>query len=198
MNEAETEKKAEDRGWLRAWRVLRELTQEQRDKIRKSLDFTYAADAKGKPFAEAWEIVDTDRVGLVARLHTTWEMIHPSEYITWRKSLIRAMQQEGHDIAPDTELKEAERRYVALMHGKELKAYEVPSVDKNAVPETISALIDLYYGNDGQKVRALAVLGKHLSSFTDLYGNLDTRPAKKAMLLIASTLHPDVLHGMSE
>lgn len=90
-------------GWERPFAALVLMGGDDRDLIRRTLDFSWGKDviqATPKPelraVFEAWEIIDCHVRGIVARMHTMAEQVNPLAYLSWRQVLLRTLELCGH------------------------------------------------------------------------------------------------------
>lgn len=86
------------KGWARPFMALASMSGVERDLIRQTLRFSWASettdcsDPTKRQELEAWEIIDCNIRGVVARLHTIAEQVNPVRYLTWREVLVRTME----------------------------------------------------------------------------------------------------------
>ncbi len=175
---------ATNKKWGRAFSALCSLDSEARDRIRDTLNFEWSKETQNskdidvKAAMESWEIIDCNIRGVAARLHTIFEQLSPTLYITWRRALIRALDTMDMNYSADDTEEELEKIF--------LNAFErnarYSSREQSEIPLVSAAKID-----KKGKIAAEVISGV-TESWDSVFGSEDW-PAITTMHTICRTIH---------
>lgn len=104
----------------RPFTTLTSMPAERRNNIRKTLNFKWDSETIqssniNRAKFEAWEIIDCDMKGIIARIHSIKEQLFPTNYNSWRRTLTRILDISGiHYDASATEV-ELEKLILSIL-----------------------------------------------------------------------------------
>jgi len=183
---------AREKGWLSPLKVLStQMSADEREEIRASLEFKFEPENRGSAVMEAWEIIDTPRMGMIARFHSLGEMVEPGFNITWQSALKRVLEWAKVTTVRGTNSEKLERKLTEFAAEKHF-----PEVaQSNGIDGALKALasaIKLAAGESANVVDAVELI----DGLIDLIGSFYKKspvPAVDAMFAICLTKHAEPL-----
>ena len=170
--------------WDRAFSALCSLEPDARDRIRDTLNFDWSKetqnckDIDAKIAMESWEIIDCNIRGIAARLHTIFEQLSPTHYITWRRALIRAL--DAMDMNYSADDREEDLEIIFLQAFERNARYSARG--QSEIPLASAVKID-------KKGRIAAEVASDIAESWDSVLGSEDWPAITAMQTICRTLH---------